>query len=96
MHSLSVLLSVVEPSRTSQTALANLVTSSEIVRNRVWNRVRVPCILAVATIRGQYLFCSELPIVHLLFEGGNYSRAASVENSSYLLVNRFKVCQFLN
>ena len=35
-------------------------------------------VLAMATIRGQCLFRSELPIVWLLCEGSDYSRAASI------------------
>ena len=35
--------------------------------------VAIVHILATATIRGWCLFCSELPIVRLLFEGSNYS-----------------------
>ena len=44
--------------------------SSEII----CTRVQMPRILAAATIRGRRLFCSELPIVQLLFEGGVYSK----------------------
>ena len=70
MHSLSVLLSAVETSRTT-----SLVT---VIRNCV----RVPRILAAATIRGRRLFCSELPIVRLLFKGGDYSRVASIQRNT--------------
>ena len=41
--------------------------------------VRVPCIVAVDTIGGWRLFSSELLIVQLVFEGGNYSRAVSIK-----------------
>ena len=46
--------------------------------------MHVPCIpvLAMATIPGRYLFCSELPIVWLLFESGNYSRVASIQRNT--------------
>ena len=41
--------------------------------------VRVPSIVAADTIRGWRLFSSELLIVRLVFEGGNYSRAVSIQ-----------------
>ena len=41
--------------------------------------VHVPCIVAADTIRGWGLFSSELLIVRLVFEGGNYSRAVSIQ-----------------
>ena len=52
MHSLSILLSAMEKSCTTRTALALARRpSSEIIRVHV----RVPCILAAATIRGRRL-----------------------------------------
>ena len=69
VHSLSVLLSAVEMTHTTQIALALAWwPSSESIRTRVC----VPHILAAATIRGRCLFRSELPIVWLLFEGSVY------------------------
>ena len=44
--------------------------------------VAIVHILAAATIRGWRLFCSELPIVRLLFEGSNCLRAASIRRLS--------------
>ena len=41
----------------------------------------MPHIVAMATIQGRRLFRSELLIVRLLFEGGDYSRAASIRRS---------------
>ena len=74
-HSLSFLFSTVEMSCTTQTSiyLAQLPSSENI-----HTRVRVPCILAAATIWGWRLFCSKVLIVWLLFKGGNYLRAASI------------------
>ena len=39
----------------------------------------LPHIIAMANIRGWHLFRSELPIVWLIFEGGDYSRAVSIQ-----------------
>ena len=58
LHNLSVLLLAVEQSHTTQTALP-----------LAWLHT---CVCCVATIQGWRLFCSELPIVRLLFEGGNW------------------------
>ena len=44
--------------------------------------VCVLCILTTATIRGWRLFPSELPIVRLLFEGGDYLRTASIQRNT--------------
>ena len=41
---------------------------------KLFAHVCMPHILAVATFRGWRLFCSELLIVRLLFEGGDYSK----------------------
>ena len=76
-HSLSVLLSAVEMTCTTQIALALAWWPlSEIISTRV----RVPCIpvLAMATIPGRYLFCSELPTVWVLFKSGDYSKKYSI------------------
>ena len=64
--SLSVLPSAVETNHRPQTAqeIAEGV-STGIVSTR-FHALRI---LAMATIRGWCLFCSELPIVWLLFEG---------------------------
>ena len=69
--SLSVLLSPVEISLRTRTALewALAVIISMCVRRL--------CILPAATIQGRCLFRSELPIMRLLFKGGDYSRAVS-------------------
>ena len=48
--------------------------SSEMIRIRV----RVPRILAAATIRGWRLFRSKLPIVWPLFEDGDYSNMVAL------------------
>ena len=45
----------------------------------ICTHAHVPCILAVASIRGWRLFHSELRIVWLLFKGGNYSWVASIQ-----------------
>ena len=67
--SLYVLLSGVETSHTTRTALTlDWWLSSEIVC------VRVLRIVAAATIRGWHLFRSELLIVRLLFEGSDFWR----------------------
>ena len=76
-RSLSVLLSAVGTTRTAQTVLALVWwPSSEIIRTRV----RVPRLLAEATIRGRRLFrsrasdCAATIRGRLLFEGGVYSK----------------------
>ena len=84
--SLSVLLSAVETSLRTQTALEIAQWVSVAL---ISVRIRAPCILAAATIWGWRLFHSELPTVWLLFEGGDYSRAAS--NTVY---NKFRQCIF--
>ena len=67
-HSLSVLLSAVETTRTTWIAQALAWwLSLEIIRTRV---PRI--LLAMATIRGRCLFLLELQIVWLLFEGDAY------------------------
>ena len=43
----------------------------------VSTHVRAPCILAAVTLGGQRLFHSELLIVWLLLEGGDYASAVS-------------------
>ena len=87
--SLSVLLSVMEMTCTTRIALALAwSSSSEIIRTGV----RVPCILAAATIWGRHLFRSELSIMQRLFEGGDYLRAVTIwgrqlfESGDYLRV----------
>ena len=71
MYSPSVLLSAVEMSHTSQTALALARwLSLEIIRSGM----HVLHILVAATILGRHLFCSELLIVQLLVEGGIYMK----------------------
>ena len=82
--SLSVLLSAVETSLRTQTALEIAQWVSVAL---ISVRIRAPCILAAATIWGWRLFHSELPIVWLLFEGGDYSRAAS--NRRNTVYNKF-------
>ena len=71
MHSLSLPRSAVETSHRTWTFLALAWWPSSAI---VCISVHVLCILAVATIWGWHLFCSELL---LEFEGGNYLRAAS-------------------
>ena len=79
MCSPSVLLPAMEKNCTTWTALALVCWSlSEIIRIRV----RVPCILAVATVQELHLFCSELLVPWLLFKGGNYSKAASIQRNT--------------
>ena len=69
-RSLSDLLSAIETRRTTRMAPALFWwPPSEIIRTRV----RVPRILAAATIWKRRLFRSELPILSLLFKGGVYS-----------------------
>ena len=69
---ISNLLSAVEMSHTTQTALALAWwPSSEITSIHVRVSLRI---LAVATIQWRHLLWSELPIVRLLFEGGVYSK----------------------
>ena len=76
MCSLSVLLSV-EMTHTTQMALALAWwPSSEMIHTCVC----ILCILAAATIQGQSLFYSELPIVRLLL------RAASIRSLHIILV----------
>ena len=41
----------------------------------------------MATIRGWRLFCSELQIVRLLFEGSDYLRVASIQYIQVILIN---------
>ena len=68
---LSVLLSAVGTTRTTQVTLVLAWWPlSEIIQTHV----RVPRVLVAATIQGRHSFHSELRIVWLLFEGGNYSR----------------------
>ena len=81
MHSLSVLLSAVGMTRTTQTVLALAGrSSSEIIRTCV----RVPRFLAAATIQGQRFFhsrasdCVATIRGRPLFEGGHYLRAATI------------------
>ena len=74
MHSLSVLLSAMKTSLRTRTGL-EIAHWASVAIISTW--VRVLCILATATIRGQCLFCLELLIVWLLFEGSNCLRAAS-------------------
>ena len=84
-HSLSVLLSAMEISRTTPgTSLLIVVRNSLAVRNsrmRKGQRTRL-CMhyvyhIAVATIQGRCIFCSELLIVWLLYEGGIYLKKYS-------------------
>ena len=68
-----------QPQKTSlrtRTALEIAQCMSEAI---ISARVRAPHILTVATIRGRHLFHSELQIVRLLFEGSDYSRAATIQ-----------------
>jgi len=78
-RSLPVLLSAVEMGLRTQTALVQGSVAAIIS-----TRVRVPHIVTAATIRGRRLFCSELLIVQLLFEGGDYSRVASNRRNTVL------------
>ena len=48
--------------------------------------MHVPHILAEATIREWHLFRLELPIVRLLFEGGNYLRAVTIRRNTVYTV----------
>ena len=74
-HSLSVLLSAMETCHATQIAPALAWwPSSEIIHTHV----RVPCILAAATILRQHLFGSKLPITWLLFKGSIYSKKYSI------------------
>ena len=73
-HSLSVLLSAMEMSPRTQTGLEITQWASVAIISMC---VRVPCILAVATIQGWCLFHSEFPIVQPLFKGSDCSRVAS-------------------
>jgi len=86
MHSLSVLLSVVEMSlRTctileiAQGALAAIISSRTLCAQ---------CELAMATIQGWHSFHSKLPVVRLLFEGGDYSRAATIRGWCLIEVHK--------
>ena len=75
-RSLSVLLSAVETSLRTRTALeiAQFALAASISM-----RICALCTLAVATIHEvPFLFCLEFAIVRLLFEGGDYSRAVSI------------------
>ena len=74
MHSLSVLLSAMETSLRTRTGL-EIAHWASVAIISTW--VRALCILAAATIRGWCLFCLELPILQLLFEGSNCLGAAS-------------------
>ena len=84
MRSLSVLLSAVGTTCTTQTVLVLAWSPSEIIRTRV----RMPRMPATATIRGRRLFHSRaLDCVatirgRRLFEGGIYSRAASIRRNT--------------
>ena len=49
-------------------------------------------LLAAATIRGRRLFGSELPIVRLLFEGGDYSRVATIRWWHLFKEIRYMIC----
>ena len=75
--SLSVLLSAVEtsfrtwtPLEIAQWAIAAIISM----------HVHVQRILAMATNPGWHLFCSEFPIVWILFEGDDYSRWSLIED----------------
>ena len=70
-NSLSILLSAVGMSRTTRTVLA---PARWPLSKIICTRVHVSPITAAATIWGWRLFCSELLIVWLLFEGGIYSK----------------------
>ena len=65
-HSLSVLLSPVEMSLRTQTALEIPRWASAGI---ISTRVCAPHVLAMATIQGRRLFSLDLPIVRLLVEG---------------------------
>ena len=53
--------------------------------------VHVPLILTTDSIQRRHLFQSELSIVQLLFEDGNYSRVASIQKilSIYIYISFF-------
>ena len=77
-HSLSVMLSAIELSRTTQTTLVLAWSpSSAIIRTHM----HVSHILATATIQGQHLFSSVFSIMRLLFEGGDYLSTASIRRN---------------
>ena len=54
--------------------------------------------LAAATIQGQRLFCSKLPIMWLLFEGGEnskkYGKCVAVTSIEYYLVVSI-ICNYM-
>ena len=77
MHSL---LSAVEMTHKMQINPSGSVGT--IVRNYSLTCLCVVYTIAMATIRGQHLFRSELPIVWLLFEGSDYSRVASIRRNT--------------
>ena len=84
MRSLSVLLSAVGTTHTTQTVLALAWwLSSESIRTRV----HVPRLLAAATIRGQRLFhsrasdCAATIWGRRLFEGGIYSKKYGISKT---------------
>ena len=79
-RSLSVLLSAMEMSPRTQTGLEITQWASVAIISMC---VRVPCILAMATIQGWRLFHPELPIVQPLFKGSECSRVAS--NQRYMV-----------
>ena len=89
---------LVETSHKTQTALV----LAHWCRQKVFAHVCVPCILATATIQGQRLFHSELPIVWLLFKGGVYLRAATIrgrhlfEEIGQVLDNNYSNCPTTN
>ena len=64
------------PAQAMKTAMEKLgrsrAGSSVSVGKNCWYIVCAPRVLATATIRGQYLFCLELPNLGLLFEGGDF------------------------
>ena len=74
MCSLSVLLSAMGTTLRKCTALEIAQWAPAGI---ICTHARALRILAVATIQGWYLFCSELPIVRWLFKGSDYLRAAS-------------------
>ena len=62
-------------------------SSASMVIRKYSHTHALPHIIAMANIRGWHLFHSELLIVWLLFEGGDYSRAASIQRNMAILVS---------
>ena len=89
-HSLSLLLSAVWTSLRTQTGLE---IAQWALAASISIHICAPCTLVVATIHGvPFLFCSELPIVRLLFEDGDYSKAVSNQRNTVESTAVIKVC----